>query len=198
MKTGIFGGSFNPIHKGHIHLADTAYEKLGLDRIIFIPSNIPPHKSAEEYVDSESRVEMCRLAISERKNYSVSTFELENDRISYTYYTIKYFKEVFPDDDIYLITGSDMFLSFETWYKFKDILAVSSLAVASRESGISPELEEKKKILGEYGKIFLFNVQPLPMSSTKIRKMIKNNEDISCYLNEKVVQYILERNLYKE
>ena len=91
-----------------------------------------------------------------------------------------------------------MFLSFETWYRFDDILSMVSLAVASRENGITEELEEKKEFLGKYGRIFLFNVNPLPMSSTKIRKMIKNNEDMYCYLDKKVVKYIVDKNLYRD
>ena len=198
MKTGIFGGSFNPVHKGHMHLADTAFEKLGLDRIIFVPSKIPPHKSASEYVSADARYEMCRLAVSEREKYLDSDYEIKSDRISYTYYTINHFKEKYPEDEFYLIVGSDMFLSFETWYRFDDILSMVSLAVASRENGITEELEEKKEFLGKYGRIFLFNVNPLPMSSTKIRKMIKNNEDMYCYLDKKVVKYIVDKNLYRD
>ena len=198
MKTGIFGGSFNPVHKGHMHLADTAFEKLGLDRIIFVPSNIPPHKSAAEYVSADARYEMCRLAVSEKENYFVSDYEIKSNRISYTYYTINYFREKYPEDEFYLIIGSDMFLSFEKWYRFDDILSMVSLAVASRENGIAEDLDNKKEFLGKYGRIFLFNVQPLPMSSTKIRKMIKNNEDMYCYLDKKVVKYIVEKNLYRD
>ena len=141
---------------------------------------------------------MCRLAVSEREKYLVSDYEIKSDRISYTYYTINHFKEKYPEDEFYLIVGSDMFLSFETWYRFDDILSMVSLAVASRENGITEELEEKKEFLGKYGRIFLFNVNPLPMSSTKIRKMIKNNEDMYCYLDKKVVKYIVDKNLYRD
>jgi nicotinate-nucleotide adenylyltransferase len=197
MKTGIFGGSFNPIHNGHIHLAKAAQKKLSLDRIILVPSGIAPHKSDAEYVDAEHRFNMCALAVSDEDKFEVSRFEIDRNTKSYSIYTVNHFVEIFPDDDFYLIIGSDMFLTFDKWFRYDEILSKVSLAVAAREEDIMSQLEEKKNFFGENSRICILNDLPLPMSSTKIRDIIKNNEDMSCYLSKNVVQYILGNNLYK-
>ena len=94
MKIGLFGGSFNPIHNGHIHLAKSIKDTFNLNKIIFIPSKRSPHKSNEEYVSNEHRLNMCRLAIQDIPNFEVSNFEISRDTISYTIYTVRYFKSI--------------------------------------------------------------------------------------------------------
>ena len=98
MKIGIFGGSFNPIHKGHMHLAESVMEDIKLDKIIFVPSKISPHKSSDEYISENDRLEMVRLSIMNNRNFEVSDYELTQDRVSYSVYTVRHFKEKYPDD----------------------------------------------------------------------------------------------------
>ncbi len=197
MKTGIYGGSFNPVHNGHMHLAETAMKEFGLDRIYFVPCRISPHRFDGDYVSGADRLEMLRLACGNRQEFQVSRYELENQRTSYSIYTVEHFRRKFPDDELFLLVGSDMLMSFETWYRFEDILKNVTLAVISRNQGDRNILIEKAQKLGEYGRIIIGKSAPLVISSTEIRKKIAKNENYSCYLDENVVQYIKSENLYR-
>jgi len=197
LKTGIFGGSFNPIHNGHIHLAESIRDNLNLDRVIFVPSKISPHKSNSEYVSEIHRLEMLRLALQKKKNFEVSDYELCHERISYSIYTVEHFKNLYPDDNLYLLIGSDMLMSFDKWYRFRDIMSLAVLAVIAREKDESEMLMQKASELSQYGKIIVSPVPPFLASSTEIRKKILKNENYACYLNKNVVQYITSNNLYK-
>lgn len=198
MRIGIYGGSFNPIHKGHIHLAESVAELLKLDRIYLVPSRISPHRSSDEYASSEDRFEMLRLVCEKREKLFPCDYELINDRKSYTIYTVEEFRRRFPDDELFLLVGSDMLLCFDQWNSFEDILKEVTLVVVSREDGDFEILEEKAEKLRKFGKIIVCPVEPMEMSSTENRKKIGKNEKISCYLDENVVQYITSRKLYQK
>ncbi len=198
MRTGIYGGSFNPVHNGHIHLALTAVSELGLDRLFLLPSRISPHRSSDEYVSGEDRLEMLRLACGVSEKLSVSDYELRSDRVSYTVYTVREFRRRYPDDELFLLVGSDMFMSFETWRCFDEILRECTLAVVSRNEGDLPELEIKADELRKFGNIIVCKAEPIEISSTDIRKKIAKNQKYSCYLDENVVQYIRLKNLYRQ
>lgn len=196
-RIGIFGGSFNPVHNGHVHLAVSAVRELGLSKLILVPSNIPPHKSASELCSNEIRYQMCCLAAEEICGSEVSRFEIDREGKSYSVYTAEYFRKMYPDDELFMLVGSDMFLSFDTWFRFEDILKNVSLAVVSREKDDMQMLEEKERTLSQYGNISVVRVPSYPVSSTQIRAMIRTDEKYSCYLPEKVVQYIRINNLYR-
>jgi len=196
MRIGIFGGSFNPVHNGHIHLAETAKKDFGLDMVYFVPSKISPHRSSSEYVPGEDRLAMLRLACSGRDGLEVSGYELSNERVSYTIYTIEHFRRRFPDDELFLLVGSDMLLCFDSWYRYEEILAEASLCVVSRNDGDSGVLEKKAEELRKYGRILISSSSPEVMSSSMIRKKIAKNENYACYLDKKVVQYIKLKGLY--
>ncbi len=195
-KIGLFGGSFNPIHKGHVNLALSIRESLKLDRVIFIPSGKAPHKSSSEYAKAGDRLEMCKLAISEYPFFEVSDFEINRDGKSYSIYTINHFKKLYPDDELFLMVGSDMLIYFDKWYKYQEILKNVTLTAVSREGTDFEWLEHTAKKLRGYGEIIIVNNQPFPISSTILRKMLKNNEDTSCYLDKKVVKYIMMNKIY--
>lgn len=198
MRTGIFGGSFNPVHNGHIHIAKACAGELSLQRTILVPSGRPPHKTDREYASGEDRYNMCCLAAEGIEGFSVSRYETERKNISYTVYTLRHMRELYPDDEFFLIIGSDMFEIFDKWYRFEEILSYAQLAVLAREHKEEKKILEKKRIIGRYGRVNILKAAPFPVSSTEIRKKIKKNEEISCYLNEKVVEYIKENNLYRE
>lgn len=197
MKTGLFGGSFNPVHLGHVNLALSVKKSLGLDRIIVIPSGEAPHKSSDEYAPPSDRLNMCRLAFGDYEDFEVSDYEISQSGKSYTVYTIRHFKELLPGDDLYLLVGSDMLLCFEEWYRYREILGNVTLAAISRTSEDDSLLLKMSKKLSEYGRCNVVNANVLDMSSSEIRKIIKNNGDLSCYLDEKVVKYIMLKKLYK-
>ncbi len=197
MKIGIYGGSFNPVHNGHIHLALSAVNELNLDKIFLVPSLISPHRSSAEYAPPDDRLEMLRLACNVSERLDVCDYEIKSDRKSYTIYTVKEFRRRFPDDELFLLVGSDMLMIFETWNQFEEILKETTLAVVSRKDGDRKELEKKAQELQKFGKIIVCHAQPLEISSTEIRKKIAKNENFSCYLEKNVVQYITSNNLYK-
>lgn len=190
MKIGIFGGSFNPIHKGHMHLAESVMEDIKLDKIIFVPSKISPHKSSDEYISENDRLEMVRLSIMNNRSFEVSDYELTQDRVSYSVYTVRHFKEKYPDDELYLLVGTDMLLCFEKWYKFEEIMKLADIVAVARENGEIDALNKKSNELSRYGKVIICKAEPFSVSSTEIRKKIVNNENWYCYLEKNVVQYI--------
>lgn len=196
MKIGIYGGSFNPVHNGHIHLAETALKDFGLDCIFFIPSRISPHKSSEEYVSGADRLEMLKLACSGNERFHISDYELKNSRISYSVYTVEHFRRKFPHDKLFLLIGSDMLMSFDTWYCFEKILSDVTLCVVSRNEEDLDTLRKKARGLSVYGKILISSAPPEVISSTEIRKKLHENSDFSCYLDENVVKYIISKKLY--
>lgn len=196
MKTGIYGGSFNPVHNGHIHLAETVMKDCRLDRIFFVPSKISPHRSSAEYISGGDRLEMLKLACSGNERFHVSDYELKQNRVSYSIYTVEHFRRKFPEDDLFLLIGSDMLLTFDEWYCFDKILSYVNLCVVSRNVGDIDALRKKSRELSPDGRIFISTAPPEVVSSTKIRKKILKNSDFSCYLDEKVVQYIRLKKLY--
>lgn len=196
MKIGIYGGSFNPVHNGHIHLAETAVEEFGLDIVYFVPSKISPHRSVEEYVPETDRLEMLKLVCMKNNSFRVSDYELRSDRVSYSVYTVEHFRRKFPNDELYLLVGSDMLMMFDRWYCFEKILSEVTLAVISRNSGELDSLRKKAEELSEYGKILVSERSPEIISSTEIRKKLGENSDSSCYLDENVVKYIRLKGLY--
>lgn len=197
MRIGIYGGSFNPVHNGHIHLALSAIDELQLDRIFLVPSLISPHRSSAEYAPTDDRLAMLRLACAVSDKLDVCDYEIKSERKSYTIYTVEEFRRHFPDDELFLLVGSDMLMIFETWNSFDEILQETTLAVISRKDGDRESLVKKAHELREYGNIIICSAQPLEISSTEIRKKFAKNENFSCYLDKNVVQYITSNNLYK-
>lgn len=196
MRTGIYGGSFNPIHNGHIRNAQSAAEELGLDRIFFVPSRISPHRSSEDYVSGEDRLEMVRLACGDIEGFIPCDFELRREGVSYSVYTVEYFRRRFPDDELFLIVGSDMLMCFDKWYRFEDILREVTLCASTRSGDDLGELCGRAEELRKFGRVIVTKSCPIVVSSTEIRKKIAKNEDFTCYLNENVVQYIRLKKLY--
>lgn len=196
MKIGVFGGAFNPVHNGHLMLAETFFKSLSLDRLIFVPTYKPPHKTDKLFASAEDRVNMLKLAIDD-KPYEISLIEFEREEKSYTYDTLCRLKEIYPGSEFYLIIGSDQFLTFDKWYRYKDILNLAKLCTSAREN------ESEKQMMTDFAKnlcgksdYFLSNEPVLTVSSSEIRDKIKNGGDASSLLPKKVLNYILKKGLY--
>lgn len=197
MNIGIFGGTFNPVHKGHVSALKKILSAVSLDRVLVLPDRIPPHKSAEGLVSGSDRLEMCRIAFSDVENTEVSDWELKNEGKSYSVITLRHFHEVFPEDKLYFIMGSDMIASFESWYRYEEILTLCSLICVSRSQEDTDRLEGyADKLRSKGGEVIIVPVEPFEISSSQIRDMLKKNLDCTCYLDENVVQYIMAKNLY--
>lgn len=194
MKTGIFGGAFNPVHNGHLALAEQYKKALSLDRIIFIPTANPPHKSSDGLIDGKHRINMLGLCIGE--NELVSDIEFMRDGKSYTYLTICELKEKYPDDEFYLIVGADQFFYFEKWYKFEEILSACTVVTAAREKNQYDEMLDFKAKHPKLSDVVVSEFDVIDISSSQIRDMIKNGEDVSDYIPESVNRYIKEHRLY--
>ena len=195
-RIALFGCSFNPIHNGHLHLAQTVHQQCGLDRMLLMPSGTAPHKSSDAYAPAADRLAMCRLAAEPYPWLEVSDYELTKPGKSYTVETLRYLHSRFPEDALFLLTGSDMLLSFDSWYCWQEILTLAGLLCVSR--GTEPEdvLRQKAAELSSYGQVTVVHAKPLPMSSSQIRHKIELCRKFSCYLPENVVQYIMLHGLY--
>lgn len=198
MKICFFGGTFNPVHNGHVRLLENAKEYFDFDKIIVIPTNIPPHKEVVFSVSDDDRLNMCKLAFNGIAE--VSDYEMVENTVSYTINTMYHFKEIYPDDEFYFLMGSDMLFMFEKWKNYKELISLISVVVASRKDDEFLAIEKKKLELEEDGaKIYIINAGPYIISSSEIRNKIKSGEkDFSCYLPERVVEYILDKKLYLE
>lgn len=176
MKTAIYGGSFNPPHLGHVKAAATVWEKLEPDRFLIIPTNIPPHKDiAEGSPSPEQRMELCRLAFQDIPGVELSDMEIKREGRSYSADTVSILREKYPEDELYLVIGSDMFLSFCQWYKFQYLLENCVLTVLSREEDDRRELEKFKAEMEEKysARVLLLSHEPLPMSSEDVRDRLR-------------------------
>ncbi len=191
---GVFGGTFNPPHTGHVRLAKEAAEKIGAEKILIIPSCIPPHKMPGKLAGGDERMEMCRLAF-EDEIFEVSSIELDRGNKSYTVETLRELKKIYPDSELCFIIGSDMLSSFTRWYCWEEILTLAKICAASREKGFTADLSVFTPVQRE--RIIFLETEPLEVSSTQIRVEIAKN-GTSGFLNPKVLEYIKEKGLYDD
>lgn len=176
MRIAIYGGSFNPPHIGHAEAARAAYKALAPDKFLVIPANTPPHKELEELSPSPAqRLEFCRLAFGDIPGVEISDMELRREGKSYTADTVDALLEEYPGAELCIVMGTDMFLSFRSWYRWQHMLETCTLAVLSREDFDRREIEEFKALLEaeNAARVILIPHTPLPMSSTEIREKLR-------------------------
>ncbi len=198
-KIGIFGGTFNPIHNGHIKLVETYFNELDLDEILVIPTNIPPHKTIDKVVSSKDRMEMLELAFGDFPYVTVSDIELLAGGKSYTILTLQRLLEIYPDDELFLIIGGDMFLCFEDWKEYKKIFSVCTVCTAPREQGeIKKLLAYQDKIDPQKRNTIVLNAPVLELSSSEIRSKAKKQKELENLVPKKVFEYIVKKGLYND
>ena len=198
MKIGIYGGTFNPIHTGHIHAAKQASGVLGLDKLLMIPDRIAPHKEIPSGSPTpEQRLEMLQLAVENEPGIAVSDMELKREGPSYTYLTVEALREEYPDAELYLLMGTDMFLSFHTWKNPDRITANAILAVMYRgEKGEAAKIEARKAEMEAAGvRVVLVKNDTINISSTQLRRLLAFR-CAGAFLPEGVLDYIRENRLY--
>ena len=198
-RIGLFGGTFNPPHLGHLRLAELAADEADLDLVIIMPAGVPPHKVAPGLASGEERMALCRRTFCDPR-FVVSDMELRRDGKSYTVETVRTLQACYPEDRLFLIIGSDMLSSFDQWYRYDEILSLCSLLVLSREADISPEMlrdyaAERLK-LQEGDGFQILETEPLELSSTMVRDRILKGEDVSDLLSADAYAYIKEKGLY--
>ena len=198
MRIGIFGGSFDPIHSEHIALARQAVVDLALDRLFVMPAANPPHKPWRNLTPDRDRLAMCTLAFSEDAMITVSDYEIEKGGASYTYLTVRHFKELYPQAELFFLVGTDMLRNFPLWRNPEDILENATLAVCARAEEEGWAQEERAAFQKRFGKEFVvLSYEGKDVSSTKIRVLAGAGMDITAYTDEKVAAYIAENELYK-
>lgn len=187
-KIGIYGGSFNPIHNGHIYMARYAVKVLKLDKLIIVPVGKPSHRN-DNLVDGQKRLEMCRLAFKDDIKIEVSDIEIKSNKISYTFDTLLDIMELYPDSKYYEIIGEDSGEYFHKWKNYEEILKKAKIVIFRRK-GYSTLLKNKN--------ILEIKNDFLEYSSTEIRANILKGESIENMLPKDILEYIKEYNLYKE
>lgn len=198
-KIAIFGGAFNPIHLGHINLALKFDIRIKFDKILLIPTHIPPHKDSQDLIAGEHRLKMCQLVSEHYPQFDCSDMELKRAGKSFTVDTVHQLKEMYPEDKLYMIVGSDMFLSLDSWHCSSDLLKMVTVCAAARETGEYNQLIEKQLRLDTMGvKSVICEIQAIPISSTLIRSRIRQGLSVEGLLPDYVHSYIAEHHLYQE
>lgn len=210
--TGIFGGSFNPPHIGHLIVILDILQSLPFEKIYFVPTKIPPHKDASFLINEKHRLNMLNIALENIPNTRISTFETDNENISYSYLTINHFiKDLnIQPKDLFFILGIDAFMLIKTWKKYPEILKTCNFLILSRPMNTDPanifgilkktfEISpiEEYNYSNETGIYYTENIM-LNISSSMIRNRIKNNKTIRFLIPPLIEEYIYHNKLYKK
>ncbi len=197
---GIMGGTFNPIHNGHLLIAENAREQLSLEQVLFIPNGAPPHKRDKRIEDGGHRLRMVELAIADNPAFVADDRELREKRVSYSYLTLRELHEELPQEELYFIMGGDSLRDFKTWYRPQIICEHATLAAAVREDcdrarllGFARELEQ---LFG--ARVRLIQTPELSVSSSGLRERVRAGETIRYQVPEAVRAYIEKNHLYVE
>ncbi|MGN0682741.1 MAG: nicotinate (nicotinamide) nucleotide adenylyltransferase [Oscillospiraceae bacterium] len=201
VKTGIFGGAFNPPHNGHVNLALEAVKQLNLRRLIIIPTFESPHKTTK-LAPFEQRMEMCERAFPEVLEYGkgmkceieISDIERHMGGVSYTINTVRELKKQKPDRRFFLLIGGDMLYSFDKWFKYESLLKECQVCAAARGGDNYADMLE---FANEMGRIKVLPMDIVDVSSTQVRESVAEGGDISAFVPKTVADYIAENGLYK-
>ena len=199
-RIGIMGGTFDPVHNGHLLLGKQAYEEYGLDEIWYMPSHIPPHKKDRKITAGEARIDMLHLALKDLPYCAISDFEMKREGNTYKAHTLALLKEEYPECEFYFIIGADSLFQIESWYHPEQVMAMTTLMVSGREyEGAVRTFDEQIVYLTEkYGaKILELHNEEVDIASNDIRKRISEGKSIAKDVPESVEQYIKDNGLYK-
>ncbi|OQA00281.1 MAG: putative nicotinate-nucleotide adenylyltransferase [Planctomycetes bacterium ADurb.Bin401] len=202
-KIILFGGTFDPVHKGHIEVALCARQKIGADKIILIPARRSPHKQNQPVASDIDRITMLQLAVKDYEYFQISNVELNRAEPSYTIDTIRQMRKKFGQDcELYLLIGADMLRDLPLWHKINNLLEECNICVMNRGGYEKPDFDNLRgKLSPEKIENLRNNMIETPMieiSSTEIRQALLNNTDASRLLDPKVLDYIKRRRLYCE
>lgn len=197
-KYGIFGGSFNPIHYGHLMICEYIKEEMGLDMVIFIPTGNPPHKDLE--LSAKDRYEMVRLAISPNPDFEISDIETTRVKKSYTVDTVRELKKIYKEEKLYFLIGLDSLFQLKTWMKIGDLSQEIEFVVALRpgyldREEVNKEIDFLRENFGT--KINLIKTPLYEISSTDLRDRIREGKSLRYLIPKKVLDYIEESGFYK-
>lgn len=200
MKIGLFGGSFDPIHRGHLEPVRQARTALGLERVIYLPTAKPPHKPKRNFAPPEARYSMVELALLHEEGLFASPHELTPERPSYTVETLEHFTRELPGVELHLLLGADSFYDLHRWVRFRDILSLARLVVLARPgweidpAAVPAELQD----LLDGDRLFVLTQGEVDASSTRLRELLSRDEPIpEGWLPDLVLDYIAKYRLYR-
>jgi len=201
MRYGIYGGSFDPIHWGHLLLAETCLRKANLDRVIFVPSGSSPHQKKTNQTPGMLRAEMIELAIAGCDEFSVSRFEIEREQTSYTVETVRHFRDSLLDTELFLLVGADMYYDLPHWFEAAEILKSVIPVGVYRPGGPPPHAEVFQNLVAhERLELFRRHIVKMPLieiSSTMIREAVADGESVRFLLPRPVEALIRSHRLYQ-
>jgi nicotinate-nucleotide adenylyltransferase len=200
-KIGIMGGTFDPIHVGHLILGESAYDQFGLDKVLFMPAGNPPHKQNRAgRATNEERYEMVQLAIASNPHFGISDLEMTEDGYTYTYRTLEKLKSQNPDTEYYFIIGADSLFDFDTWMKPQRICDACVLVAATRnhtpEEQLDAQIRHLKDTYG--GDVRKLDTENMDVSSHHIRSWVQEGRTIRYYVADPVMDYIFRNGLYRK
>lgn len=201
-KIGLFGGTFDPIHNGHIHIARAFADEQALDMVVFLPAGNPYHKKEEQTrTDAQHRLAMTELAISDDPRFAASDCDIIREGATYTFDTVQIFRQQFPSAQLWWLLGSDSLLQLHTWKKWQTLVSQTHIAVAAREGdNIAQAPRELHGWIGsalQNGSLHLLQTPMYNISSTEIRRRIRNGEPVSGLIDPRVENYIARNRLYR-
>ena len=195
---GILGGTFNPPHLAHMVCASEARAQLSLDRVVLVPTGVPPHKPMDDEPGAEHRLAMCRLAIGEHREWlAVSRIEIDRDGPSFTVDTLREIHATRPGDELTFIVGGDMAWSLPSWQEPEAILELASMAVAERAGARREEVRARLAGMGGTDRISYIDVPRLDISSSALRRRVREGRPIDYLVADAVADYIDQRRLYQ-
>lgn len=212
-RAGLFGGTFDPIHFGHLRAAEEIKQILNLDKVYFIPTSVSPHKQDNNVTASADRLEMLKLSIEGNKYFDISEFELESETPSYTINTLEHFNQMEPDLEMYFIVGNEQFNYIESWKEYKRLFDLSNFAVITRpgfsdlsstkvplalkeDFRYSNSIENVISFTNKTKEIVFIEIKGIEISSTDIRAFVKSKKSIKYLVPDKVQDFILSEKLY--
>jgi nicotinate-nucleotide adenylyltransferase len=196
LRIGIFGGTFNPPHLGHLICAQEAYLQLRLDQVMLIPARVPPHKPVEEEPGAEHRLELCRLAVDGDERFAVSEIEINRPGPSYTVDTLAELHSRAPDNELFLIVGGDIAAGFAQWHQPERVLSLAMLAVAKRRGTSRGSVNAALDQLMVSERAAFFRMPRIGLSSTMIRERVRARQPVRYLVPDPVIRYIDEHHLY--
>jgi len=195
MRIGILGGTFNPVHIGHLILAEEVREKLNLDKVIFVPTYLPPHKDNSDIASANARLDMVKISIKGNRYFLASDIEVKRDGRSYTIDTLKELKSIYSQDELYFIIGSDLLKYLDGWKDWDDIVKMVKFIVATRPG--YPLEEISTYIASRQTGASTVAIRAVDVSGFEIRKAIKENKSFRYLVPEGVFKYIDKKRLYR-
>ena len=199
-KIGIMGGTFDPIHMGHLILGEKAYEQLELDKVLFMPCGNPPHKrNRKGRATDEQRAEMVRLAIEDNPHFELSLIEMHEEGYTYTYRTLEQLNKANPDTEYYFIIGADSLFNFDTWMEPERICHEAVLVVATRDHTPLKELDQQMQLLSQKynGNFIRLDTMNIDVSSELLRSWHESGQSLRYYVPQPVISYIEKNDIYK-